>query len=512
MIMNDQPQSPWAWRIVRWALIALAVVATLAAVLVTEENWRGRRDWENYKREAEARGERFDWSAFSPNAVPDDRNFAKAPIFSSLMAMKWDEASQDWKPLDPNAVDPLNMSIYRDDGSSPAGVGGAWDQARLTRLENWQDYYRSAATNRPPQFPVTPQPQTPATDVLLALSQYSPAIEALRAASRRPVSRFGEYSPGNAREFSLLFKYLAGLKRCSQVVQLRTIAELAGNQSTQALEDVQLLLHLGDALQQEPLLIEQLVGIAITAITLQPIYEGLAQHRWNDAQLAELESALAAKDYLADYERAMRGELVFAIDTLENRRITREYKTVVTRNDQTEVETISLRLVPSAYFYQSELAIARLNEECLRPLVDVTNRLVSPTAVRQADAAVRAQMNHYSPYKIEALMMFPAISKAVTKFAYIQTAVDLARVACALERFHLAHGNYPESLEALTPQFIASLPHDIINGRPLLYRRTDDGNFILYSVGWNEKDDGGQVALTKNGSIDREKGDWVWKN
>ena len=255
-----------------------------------------------------------------------------------------------------------------------------------------------------------------------------------------------------------------------------------------------------------------LVGIAITAITLQPIYEGLAQHRWNDAQLAELESALAAKDYLADYERAMRGELVFAIDTLENRRITREYKTVVTRNDQTEVETISLRLVPSAYFYQNELAIARLNEECLRPLVDVTNRLVSPTAVRQADAAVQAQMKHYSPYKIEALMMFPAISKAVTKFAYIQTAVDLARVACALERYHLAHGEYPETLDALTPQFIASLPHDIINGQPLHYRRTDDGNFILYSVGWNEKDDGGQVALTKNGSIDREKGDWVWKN
>ena len=59
--------------------------------------------------------------------------------------------------------------------------------------------------------------------------------------------------------------------------------------------------------------------------------------------------------------------------------------------------------------------------------------------------------------------------------------------------------------------FIAKLPHDIINGQPLHYRRTDDGQFVLYSAGWNETDDGGTVALTKGGAVDREKGDWVWQ-
>ena len=88
----------------------------------------------------------------------------------------------------------------------------------------------------------------------------------------------------------------------------------------------------------------------------------------------------------------------------------------------------------------------------------------------------------------------------------------MARVACALERYRLAHGEYPETLDALAPQFIEKLPHDIINGQPLHYRRTDDGKFVLYSVGWNEKDDGGTVVFTKGGSaVDREKGDWVWQ-
>jgi len=51
-------------------------------------------------------------------------------------------------------------------------------------------------------------------------------------------------------------------------------------------------------------------------------------------------------------------------------------------------------------------------------------------------------------------------------------------------------GQYPESLEALVPQYAEKLPHDIIGGQGLHYHRTGDGRFVLYSVGWNGKDDG----------------------
>ena len=92
-----------------------------------------------------------------------------------------------------------------------------------------------------------------------------------------------------------------------------------------------------------------------------------------------------------------------------------------------------------------------------------------------------------------------------------QTALDQAATACALERYRLANGQFPDTLQALTPKFIAKLPHDVINGQPLNYHRTDDGQFVLYSVGANETDDGGKVELTKSGSIDMTKGDWVWR-
>jgi hypothetical protein len=225
----------------------------------------------------------------------------------------------------------------------------------------------------------------------------------------------------------------------------------------------------------------------------------------------ELEQVLARQDFLADFEFAMKGEKVFAIQSEEKQRITREYKMVDDSSGTNKITTVSLRLTPNAFFYQTELAFARMHQQFILPLVDQTNRIIAPAALRHAQAAVQIQMKHYSPYKIQALMVFPAISKAVMKFATIQAQMDLARVACALERHRLAHGEYPETLDALAPQFIEKLPHDIINGQPLHYRRSEDGKFVLYSVGWDEKDDGGKIFFTKSGSIDREKGDWVWQ-
>jgi hypothetical protein len=107
-------------------------------------------------------------------------------------------------------------------------------------------------------------------------------------------------------------------------------------------------------------------------------------------------------------------------------------------------------------------------------------------------------------------MLLPSLAMSAKRFAYGQTAADLARIACALERYRLANGQFPETLEALAPKFVEKLPHDLITGQPLKYRRTDDGKFVLYAVGWNEADDGGKVELTKSGNADITKGDWVW--
>jgi hypothetical protein len=108
-------------------------------------------------------------------------------------------------------------------------------------------------------------------------------------------------------------------------------------------------------------------------------------------------------------------------------------------------------------------------------------------------------------------LLVPSLAGVVRRTAYGQAAADLAAIACALERWRLAHGQFPETLDSLEPGLMAQLPHDIINGRPLKYHRTKEGRFVLYSVGWNETDDGGSFGLAKNGEPgDPWTGDWVW--
>jgi hypothetical protein len=515
-----------SWRNFRRLLIGLAILATLVAALVTEEDWRGRHDWESYKLQLEAKGEKLDWQAFVPPPVPNDQNFFCAPIVAEALNVESNENTIGSTPRATAPVNPLKFDIYRGDSANWPSHGGNWQKGTFTDLAEWQKYFRTydaTPAGRTNGFPVSAQPQSPAADVLLALSVFNPPLEELRQASLRPAARLPLNYSNGFEDTGKVLPWLAQEKRCAQLLQLRTSAELQDNQSEAALQDVKFALRLIDTLRSQPFLISHLVRIAMQAIALQPIYEGLAQHRWNDAQLASLEAALGQKNYLADFQFATRGERTCAIATFELQRHTRETKSYAIENGSEIGITNSLRWMPSAYFYQNEIAFARMYEQLVLPLVDLTNRTVSLAAYRTDEVDITNMMKHYSPYTVQALMAFPAVGRSVQKFAIIQAQVDLARVACALERYRLAHGEYPESLDALAPQFIEKVPHDIINGQPLHYRRMGDqpsqgsgpagGTFVLYSVGWNEKDDDGVVAFRKGSSnVDPEKGDWVWKN
>jgi hypothetical protein len=65
---------------------------------------------------------------------------------------------------------------------------------------------------------------------------------------------------------------------------------------------------------------------------------------------------------------------------------------------------------------------------------------------------------------------------------------------------------YPVNYDLDNPWGIL-LPHDAITGEPFKYRRTDGSHFVLYSLGWNGKDDGG---LPGNVPFDEKRGDWIW--
>src|ERR1039458_6325962 len=131
--------------------------------------------------------------------------------------------------------------------------------------------------------------------------------------------------------------------------------------------------------------------------------------------------------------------------------------------------------------------MTRMYQQLFVPVVDAASQRIYPSRAAANEAALtNALASGFRPYKLYARILLPAVTKASSKFAFGQTRVNEAIVACALERYRLAQGQFPDSLEPLSPRFLPKLPHDIITGAPLIYRRAPDGQFILYSVGWNE--------------------------
>ena len=406
-------------------------------------------------------------------------------------------------------------------------------KATKINLHDWQQYYRApvktnwyeGATN---EFPVAANPQMPAADVLLALSKYDSALEELRAAAnQRPLSRFPlNYESELPDEILLPHHYY--FEDCALVLQLRAAAELEDNQSEKALADIKLMLRLIDSIRTEPFLFSHVVRFRLASFAVQPIWEGLAQHKWSDAQLAGLEQALGKLDFISEYQVAMLDDRACNIATIEYMRRNRSHAlncirmiTYLGRDDRYYplldmdrpllfVQVLIPHLIPSGWFYQNEITEARMYQAFL-PILHGTNQTILVDTMRRAKSASEAELEHLSPYNVIALMVRPALGRVSELFVFTQSSLDLARVACALERYRLMHGEYPETLDTLAPQFIGKLPHDVINGQPLHYRPTDDGQFILYSVGWNEKDDGGVVEFSESGWVDMKKGDWVWR-
>ncbi len=74
-------------------------------------------------------------------------------------------------------------------------------------------------------------------------------------------------------------------------------------------------------------------------------------------------------------------------------------------------------------------------------------------------------------------------------------------VAFALALYHREYGFYPKNLGELTPKYLPLVPTDLFSGQALIYRIADQG-YLLYSVGKNGVDDGGQASL-----FDRPPGD-----
>jgi hypothetical protein len=92
---------------------------------------------------------------------------------------------------------------------------------------------------------------------------------------------------------------------------------------------------------------------------------------------------------------------------------------------------------------------------------------------------------------------------------------DVLSAVAAAHRFRLDHRTWPARLEDLVPKYLAAVPLDRLTGRPVRYQVTETGP-RLYSLGFDDKDDGGRAARVPIERSRESRGgeavahDWHW--
>ena len=98
----------------------------------------------------------------------------------------------------------------------------------------------------------------------------------------------------------------------------------------------------------------------------------------------------------------------------------------------------------------------------------------------------------------------------------LEAARQMEIAAIALKRYEIKYGKYPPSLDSLVPEFVSKAPGDPMDGKALRYRLDAGGNFLLYSIGENGRDDRGNPShsIVHRGVdlnwLDNSAMDWVW--
>lgn len=368
-----------------------------------------------------------------------------------------------------------------------ASVGGS---NRLSLITDFPDAHSVSIVTESP---------CPAAAYLRWSDQFEPQFTAIREALRRPYARRdGSYTPVQPPMPTFI-----AIRTLARVLAQRAQCDLLLGKPEDALRELTLLHELrrlsdGDPAHKYGSIISAMINVAVDHMYTGVVADGLQLHAWHDSQLVAIQKQLAELNLCALLITSLRCERAAMESVIET-----TYQSTTNKLAQNVPLLRKSPLPITGWFYQNQVAIARLDQEIIDGY-DPTNDLIRIDLVNKFEEDKHRVTDHIRPYTLIASIVVPEGSKALARAASEQTALNQARIACALERYRIAQGNLPGTLDALAPQFIENLPHDIMNGQPLKYQRSTYERFQLYSVGWNQTDDGGITATNLN------QGDWVW--
>jgi|ERR1017187_1505644 hypothetical protein len=462
-----------SWTVIlRKIFLALAVLATIAGAAYLEEDWRGERAFLRFEKECADEGKPLDYAFYRPAPIPDAQNMFQAPVLARFFDAK-DLDGSAWTAFErgkPLPVEMVKIWVGRWQWGLPADFTAAY-----------------AVLKKAPQPKPDPDPKIVAALILDSLKEIKPDLDALRDAARqRPQSQIEFHTDGSFARYSF-----GALRFFTAALTLRAVAEIELGRNDDAFGDVYALFRFVEGTVTFPSHMDLTIANVMALWSLQPFWEGYERGAWNESQLKTVQ------DLLSRFHPLRELPVAFAAS--------RAASTLSFDHWGLKVP----RWMPSGWWKLNIVNFFRSGAGGDLSSFDPVLERIYLEEIDRAEAFRNTERRSNSPFGW--LIRHDAFSTRLPIYsASAQNCFALARTACALERYRLSRGVYPEDLSGLVPAFLESIPRDVIDGAPLRYTRTVDGHFKLYSIGLNGVDDHG--ALPKRGESwsASKQGDWAW--
>jgi hypothetical protein len=340
-------------------------------------------------------------------------------------------------------------------------------------------------------------------------AQLEPEFTLIRQALQRPSIRMnGDYSV----PYEIPIPNFVTVRATVQTLATMAQCHLLQARPEEALRDLTFMHDLCGINTNQPItLVGAMINAAVRGLFATTIGDGLRWRAWREPDLAALQAQLKLINVLLPLKQAFEKERVGTTYTMENTPSVKLLELFMGspsdgKKASWTVSKCSILggFLPRGWLYQNMVSEVNLDAD-LRTLVYSSREgeIIFSDKVEAFNEKAHA-FSPWSPYAFMLALAIPNFTKAYQSTANNQTLVNQALIACGLERYRLAHGQYPETLDALVPRFVDKIPYDVIGGQPPHYRSAMDGTFLLYSVGWSGRDGGGMRSKTT------AEGDWVW--
>jgi hypothetical protein len=319
-----------------------------------------------------------------------------------------------------------------------------------------------------------------------AMARNSGIVRDIEVAVSRPKCRFAlKLGPGN-RLSQDLFSRFGRFRELARFLGANALFNASEGRMDKAAHFVDLEFRLADSLRDEPILMSQLVRIAMLSMTTKTLCNVLQYGPIDEGQARKLYDTLSAIDLDGSITNALAGTRAFELSFFE-------------------ANSRAYHIRPLVYAQELDY-LKRMDKVIKESNVPSRGAPRLPTG--------RAPWNSIS--SVSADMIAQEYAKTRERGDVAKTYVAGSRITLALIAYKDRVHRYPVTLNELRAKLGWKIPTDPFSGKDFPYRREGKG-FLFYSIGPDLVDNGGQYSrfsATKRPtgqSYSGETGDVVWR-